>query len=572
MNTGAGAGGGTGARSRPAALVVTNPSGSRSRAPLEALPFTIGRAAESNLVLRDNRASRRHAQVGWEGGHYFVEDLGSRNGITVNGERVDGRRELRHLDRIEFGVADSYVLTFTLEEHEIQRLMEQLPTSAGGPQGNLAKLRALVEVARVLQSALSTGDVLTAVVDAALAVTGAERGFLMLRNGDDLSIEVARDQKGTPLGAGDLRVPTRLINRALRQRRELLSMNFDPNQESGVRADLSAINLELRSVVCVPLVRVRTAAAGQAGKLDETSVMASLNETVGLLYLDSRRAQADLGGGNRELLQTLALEASTILENARLLEEERAKQKIEEELNIARVIQTSLLPRSLPSAGWFRAAGSSEACHQVGGDYFDVHPAGAGPGRAGDAWWAVVADVSGKGVSSALLASLLQGAFLKAPVEAGEIAALLGRINDFLFERTEGEKYATAFVARIGRDGRMLWANAGHPAPLLIHSSSDGRRTRLEATGLPLGMLGVGTYRVVETVLKPGDRVVAFSDGFSEAQNGAGMVFDFRRVITEHRAATAAGMHETLMDAFNQFSEGVEAADDVTLVVLEYAG
>src|SRR5258707_15242103 len=101
-------------------------------------------------------------------------------------------------------------------------------------------------------------------------------------------------------------------------------------------------------------------------------MLSAANETLGVLYMDSRLGVADLSAGNRELLQTLALEASTILENARLLEEERGKQKIEEELKLARQIQQSLYPRSLPGKGWFMACGSRVASLQVGGDYFDV--------------------------------------------------------------------------------------------------------------------------------------------------------------------------------------------------------
>ncbi len=114
-----------------------------------------------------------------------------------------------------------------------------------------------MEVARALQSSLSTGDVLAAVVDAALAVTGAERGFLLLANQDELEVSVARDRHGAPLASTDLKVPRSLILRALRTRRELLSMTFDP--EAGVRPDLSVADLELRSVVCVPLVHARHA-------------------------------------------------------------------------------------------------------------------------------------------------------------------------------------------------------------------------------------------------------------------------------------------------------------------------
>src|SRR6202035_1996933 len=136
----------------------------------------------------------------------------------------------------------------------------------------------------------------------------------------------------------------------------------------------SVADLELRSVVCVPLVRIN------AGPAQDTSMLSTKNDTVGVLYMDSRVIAADLSGGNRELLQTLAIEASTILENARLMEDERGKLRMEDELRIARQIQQGLLPAELPGEGWFRAAGSSLPSTQVGGDYFDVRQV------AGECW------------------------------------------------------------------------------------------------------------------------------------------------------------------------------------------
>src|SRR5262249_13769216 len=150
-----------------------------------------------------------------------------------------------------------------------------------------------------------------------------------------------------------------------------------------------------------------------------------------------------------ELLETLAIEASTILENARLLEEERAKIRLDDELRIAREIQRGLQPVSLPSTGWFRAAGSSRASTEVGGDYFDVHVI------SNDVWMAVLADVSGKGVSSALLASLLQGTFLMASGDPADIEPSMARLNEFLLERTKGEKYATVFFCILESSGRL---------------------------------------------------------------------------------------------------------------------
>jgi sigma-B regulation protein RsbU (phosphoserine phosphatase) len=290
---------------------------------------------------------------------------------------------LRNSDRIEFGFPDSYQLVFAMDGAELNRLIDQFGAheksgpmgSAPGAGANLAKLRAILDVARTLQTGLSLQDVLNSVVDAALAITGAERGFLLLRKGGDLETRVARNRQGATLPPSDLRVPRRVIKRALEQRRDLLSMNFDPQGTGEFRPERSVVDLELRSVISVPLVRLSKCAAMPP------TCSPPAEETAGVLYMDSRLAAADLAGGNRELLQTLAIEASTILENARLLDEERIKQKIEEELDVARTIQQGLLPRSLPADGWFRACGSSVASHQVGGDYFDVIPAGPDAGR-----------------------------------------------------------------------------------------------------------------------------------------------------------------------------------------------
>ena len=542
---------------RAPALAVTNPSGNRNRVMMDAFPFLIGRQGDNHLVLRDNRISRSHAQITVEHGDYYVEDLDSRHGVFVNGQRTK-RGKLHEGDRIDFGFPDSYRLVFTQEEDELNKFLGQISAAAATGASNLSKLRSLVEVARALQSSLSTSDVLAAVVDAALSVTGAERGFLLLGKDDNLEVSVARDRRGAPLDVSDLTVPRSLINRALRSRRDLLSMTFDAAGPDGVHPDMSVAGLELRSVVCVPLIQVRT------GSLQET-VATSLNETVGVLYMDSRGSAADLSSGNREILQTLALEASTILENARLLDEERAKQHMEEELNVARTIQTGLLPRELPTEGWFRAVGSSIASRQVGGDYFDVRQINP------DLFACVITDVSGKGVSAALLAALLQGAFVFASEAAIQIDDVMSRVNRFLYERARGEKYATVVYCTVSRSGELRWANAGHPKPLLVRAGSEPQP--LESTGLPIGMMDIATYDAKSIQLEPGDKIVLFSDGVTEASNTQGESFDQRRmqeVLRTYASASCAELHAKLLDALKKFSDGDEEEDDITMLVLEY--
>ena len=541
---------------RIASLAVINPSGQRSRQLIDADPFLIGRQPDNQVVLRDNRVSRVHARIVREGAEYSIEDLRSRAGVFVNDVRVATRARLRNADVVTFGFPDGYQLVFMDEEQAIDRLAARV---SGAEAPGLGRLRALVEVARSLQTALSIHEVLESIVDAALAVTRTERGFLFLKRGGDLKIEVARDSSGMPLAAGDLRVPTRVIQRALEKRRELLSMHFDPLFADAEQADQSVASLDLRSVVCVPLIRVRNA------ELHETMI-ASPEDTTGLLYLDSRLDRADLSSGSREILQTLAIEASTVLENARLLEHERARQRLDEELRIARDLQQDLLPSRLPTTGWFRVTGSSVPSQQVGGDYFDAAPAADGE------WWTmVVADVSGKGIGSALLASLLQGAFLLAPTEAGSIRTMMERLNAYLYERTEGEKYATVFYAALHRSGRMLWCNAAHCPPVIIGSSGDTRS--LEATSMPVGMLDFTQFIVRETELAPGSRIVVYSDGYTDAQNPQGETFDQARiaaVLADSAAYGAERLHASLSAALRRFTAGESQRDDMTLVVAEY--
>jgi serine phosphatase RsbU (regulator of sigma subunit) len=557
-----------------ASLVVVDPAGHRTRVAIEPLPFSIGRQPESHLILRDSRISRAQSRIVAENGDYVLEDCGSRHGTFVNGQKIT-RRTLHNSDKIDFGAQDSYSLIFAVDGAELKRLMEQMSAadtahSGGmsgvpggahaGPGGNLGKLRAILELARSLEGSLSMDDVLAQLVNTAMAVTGAERGFLLLKSAEGLETRVARHRKGHKLHEQDLRIPRAVIHRALTHRRELLSMNFDAPGDAGFTPGKSIADLELRSVVCVPLVRIR------AGQGDATSLLSAGSETVGVLYMDSRVAAADLAGGNRELLQTLAIEASTVLENARLLEEERAKQQMEEELKLAHTIQRSLLPPGLPSSGWIHAAGSSVASHQVGGDYFDLLQV------TPDCWSVVVADVSGKGVSSALLASLLQGALITATDHPGALTRRMESLNAFLLERTGGEKYATIVYCLLDRSGRLSYVNAAHCPPLVIRP--NGELAELKTTGMPVGLLEGAEFELAERCLTPGDKLLIYSDGVTEAQNGAGAFFGKQR-LRDVAAANAAGscsaLHDAIAAAVTAFTENAPQSDDITMVVLEYA-
>lgn len=543
-------------------LIVVAPNGHRTRVEITQIPFRIGRQADNDLVIRDSRASRNHARILFEEGCYAIEDAGSRHGLYVNGRRVQ-RHRLASGDRIELGVTDSYQLFFTPEGAEMTRMVETVGASSNVPVGagsNLGRLKAVLEIARTLQTSYTLNDVLNSVVDAALAVTGAERGFLLLKDGQELEMRCARDCSCHQLGEDALRVPRRVIQQALQNRQELLSMRFDHQASAAAHTHGQTVaELELRSVICVPLVRISASSETDTATLKE--------QTAGLIYMDSRFNPAEIGAGDRELLQSLAIEASVIIENARLLEEERQKKKIEEELGVARRIQQDLLPRTLPQSGWFTASGSSTASLQVGGDYFDVMA------LDDENWGALVADVSGKGVSSALVASLLQGAFLSMAGSQEPMERRIARINRFLSERSQGEKYATLFFAALGKDGGVRYINAGHCQPFLV--VPGGRATYLESTGMPVGLVEEAEFSIESLRLNPGEKIVIYSDGVTDAEDVSGQPFGrgrLREVIERHSANPSSELHAAIQEAVAVFTEGAQQADDITVLVLEYRG
>ena len=544
-------------------LTVISPTHERRQVRVDRSPFRIGRLPDRELPLKDSRISRSHAQILKEGESYFIEDCESRHGVFVNGRKVQ-RSRLRSRDRIDFGVQESYVLFVGEDSADFAPLLRkvaELPPAGG--TGSLGRLSAVLDVARALESSATIDDVLAAAVDAALSVTGAERGFLLLKGEDgDLEIRVARDDTGHSLPPDELRVPHKVLQESLQSRNDLFSMSFDPNvEQAAADAGQTAVALDLRSVLCVPLLQLRL---GQEG---ETSMLSTTRDTLGVLYMDSRQVGADLAAGNRELLQTLAIEISNVLENARLLDQERKKHHLEQELQIAREIQQALLPAELPSEGWFVAAGSSEACFQVGGDYYDVIQ------MDGGSWGVVLADVSGKGVSAALMTSLLQGAFFASASSRQPLSDMVARINRYISERSRNARFSTAFCCAVNSNGVGRWVNAGHCAGLLLRAT--GEVEWLQPTSVPIGLFSDAEFPEEEFSLRAGDKLVLYSDGVSEAANYAGERFGEERLSEFVRRNLKLGprqLHAALLEDVAAFTQGAEQGDDLTLLVVGYQG
>lgn len=544
-------------------LMVIEPSGVHREVPLSASPFRIGRQAGNELTVRDSRISRQQAQILSVNGSWVIEDMGSRHGTFVNGEKVL-RHELKPSDKIDFGMADSYRLVFIGEGATIEELVERVeapaPTQAGTRE--LHHLGVLLDVARTMGTGLSLEDVLTAVVDAAIQVTRTERGVLLLANapGAELQLVVARDAKRGTLRPDQLQVSQSVVKRVATTRRELI-VSDTGEDTGGMTAGESVARLELHTIVAIPVDKLPVIET-----LDAT-ISTRQGELLGVLYLDSHLPSSAFTDVDREVLRTLAREAATVIENARLFAASRAKARLDHEIEIASQIQHTLLPKALPNTPEVAVAGSTLSCHSVGGDCFDVIPLGGG--RHGF----FVGDVSGKGISAALLATLLQGVFFTTAAMDISLPGVFSRVNLYLCERSGEDRYATVFYGVLDKMGRFEYVNAGHVPPLLRRKS--GALEGLGSANFPVGMFAEAEYQSARIQLEPGDFLVIYTDGVSEAQNPQNEMFEearLRRILESFAGETVEQLGDAIREGMRAFTEGAAQSDDITILVVQHKG
>ena len=292
--------------------------------------------------------------------------------------------------------------------------------------------------------------------------------------------------------------------------------------------------------------------------------MLSQNVVRGAVLLGEKITKGDFRQDEVDFSATLCNAAMTSLENARLFQETLEKQRLEEELAIARDIQQRLLPKDSPQLGDYELAALNIPTHQVGGDYFDYFPID------GDRHAIAIADVSGKGVPAALIMSNLQAtlhAMMTADVPFEDIVS---RINNSVHRNTSFDKFITSFFALFDRQTATLTTiNAGHNPPYLFHA--DGSFETLNEGGLLLGMFPNAPYKSETRQLQAGDWIVMYTDGVSEAMNAESEEFGEKRIEEIIRANlnnSAAGMIEVITKAVKEFTTGMPQSDDITLVVM----
>ncbi len=546
-----------------AVLELVSPDRSQQLVPITRSPFLIGRGAETgnHLQLADRRISRNCVALIAEDLGYRLEDRGHRHGIFVNDDKVD-QKMLQDGDVITFGFDDCYkiIFRFSPSETSIESMLTRIgdisALATNHPSGRLSNLNLLLEATALLHSQLPLDSVLGTMLDYAVSITNADRGMLLEPSPDGaIKIRLARSNTGENLPPQNLAPSRTVLRQAIERQTNFVTEDLKAADQDLQSAE-SVLKQRLRAVVAIPLYAMPRANTAE-------SIVLRRGELLGVIYLDSRRSAA-FSAIDRQIIDALGVEAASILDNARLVQRERERLRLEQELSIARDIQQALLPQGLRDFPHLGVTGVHLPCHAVGGDYYDVFPVDS------DRTAILIADVSGKGIGAALLTTMLQGALSGMTIGA-DPASVFNHINRFLCEHSEVGRYATMFFGLLGRDGTFEYIKAGHPSPLLLR---NGEVSELDSTGnFPVGLIAEASFSTTTLKLEPDDTLVLFSDGVTEAEDPKENLFGVSRLselLSNQQDTPLDALQKTVLEAVEAFADGASQSDDITLLLVRY--
>jgi len=400
--------------------------------------------------------------------------------------------------------------------------------------------RVLYEIGTSISSSLNLKEVLDLIIDSIKKVVPYDAaGFFLIKRGTN-EIE-SRVERGYPPGVHDLvglKVGKGLLGAAAKEGKPIIV--------SDVARDSRYIMARpgTRSEVIVPLV--------------------SKSEIIGVFNLECDQL-CSYGQREMELLSSFASQAAIAIENARLFEEVREKKHLEEELAVARDIQLSFLPKQDPEIPGFQIAGAALPSERVGGDYYDY--ISIADGQLG----LVIGDVSGKGMPAALIMASFRASLIAEIRNNYSIATILSKVNALQFESTEAASFVTAVYGVLDTQNRILtYSNAGHNYPLWVRATGGIRV--LETGGTVLGAFPDSAYEQERLDLVPGDVLVFYTDGVTDARNGDQEMFGEERLldlVQTERGRSAGEIRQAVLSAVNAFVHGAPQFDDITLIVLK---
>jgi len=573
-------------------LVVRDLEGKTITLPLNRDRIMLGRSSNCELCYPDDAGlSRQHMAIVRTGNDWRVEDLGSKNGTLLNGRRLEAPSPFRSGDRITAGHLiiefadvtgfvpetvvfveneDSFSTTATTVVANLdavlgpqgvmgpqdlsQTMMNQTTVMQGNPQ-----MRALIRAGRELSEHRPLAELFQVIMDLSIEAVNAGRGVLMTVEGS--AAGPARPSKSTSSSTDlgtvapervELRVraargegfkiSTTVRDRVIKKKESLLVR--DAQLDQSLKGQMSIVEQKVRSMIAVPL---------------QTN-----DRVIGLIYLDSPNLVREFSREDLNLLTVMANVAAIRIEHVRLNEVEEAERAMAKDMQQAALIQNSLLPGKAPVVAGLDMAGKTTACRTVGGDYYDFlkFP----DGRVG----LLVGDVAGKGMPASLLMSSLHARVHVLFEDGDDLAQKVTRLNKSTCQNCPDNRFITFFMTVADpATGELVYANAGHNPPLMVRSA--GGFETLGGGGMILGILPKAVYSEARATMQPGDVLVLFTDGVTEAPDPSGEEFGEARLaelVSSMRDRPAAEIVEAIHVAVAEYTQGAPAADDITVVAV----
>ncbi|GIW98826.1 MAG: hypothetical protein KatS3mg111_2159 [Pirellulaceae bacterium] len=559
-------------------LTPTGGSQFGRRIELNRAETVFGRHPACDVVLEAGPVSRHHARIVQQSdGHYVLEDLQSRNGTLLNGQRVvnpttlhdgdliticdfeylfhdeqqqgDARRFQEHLSE---GSSLGVVLIDDGGQRDasrsVQRKLDVRKSSAGTQLTSSAEMRlhAVLSIARNLAGAIKLDEVLPKLLNTLFEIfLQADRAFIVLQEGEQLVPKWNKTRTGDP--QQELRISRTVIREVMESKEAIISL--DASADSRFQSAMSIADFSIRSIIVAPLID----SAGNA---------------LGALQIDTLDARRQFSHDDLEVLAGIATQAGIAIEKARLHEQLIHQQQVEQDLRLARSVQEAFLPQDYPQVPGWQFYSYYHPAEQIGGDYYDFIPLADGTLAV------VVADVAGHGVAAAMLMAKLSAEVRYLLASSSDPAAAVNQLNKRL-ARLSVEKFVTLLCVIIDpRNGQCTLVNAAHMLPLWVRADGELLEPGHEESGLPLGVFDDAEYSSSSLQLAPGDRLVLYTDGINEAMNLEGKMFGIPRLkkaIAQHRG-TLVELGRHIMDSVHKFCGRARQNDDMCLVLIQRDG
>ncbi len=541
-----------------AEVTVYSPLFSPFRQPLLGEAVSIGRASDCTIPIKDRYLSRKHAEIVAVSNGWMLKDLGSANGTYLNGSRVEKDEVLKTGDRIRLGDTE---IVFETSGASTDRFIAVADTAGGGtsptiaiPVGEIsdrpeeqdvARLQTLTLLARELIEDRPMDELFGFITERIMEHLHPSRVAIALLGPDGRSFTKVEVRRQDSTDQSELTISHTLLAAVVEEKKALAFV--DVNVDEKLRRAQSIIMQGIHSILCAPLL------IGEA--------------VVGVLYVDYLFTQRAIAEDDVRLVAQIGRFAAIKLETTRLREEAIQKRIMDEELKTASGIQRRLLPAAPTNVPGFTFVGRNQPCRTVSGDYYDfaIRPDGR--------MYFVIGDVSGKGVTAGLMMAGLQVAFRIFSKSDPDPSVLVTQLNVALKENLPQSKFVTLFLGRLDTNtGMVEYVNAGHTPPLWL--SRDGA-VELTDSDLLLGVVSRAEFTTRRLQLEPGDSLILFTDGVTEARDRAGIdlgsmiIADALKPLHGSDANTIAmSVNESVLQ---HVGDAENLDDDVTLLIVSRA-